>query len=102
MAIREGQWLLVPKHGSGGFSTDPDNPWLQPWKIGRTNSDYSKDGQLKPDAPAGQLYDLANDPYETTNVYTAHPEIVERLSALLVKLRKGGRSRPLASADGSK
>jgi len=100
IAIREGRWLLVPKHGSCGFSTDPDNPWLQPWKIGRTNSDYTADGELKPDAPAGQLYDLASDPQEATNRYAAHPEIVERLSALLVKLKKDGRSRQVVHAHG--
>ena len=100
MAIRDGKWLLFPKHGSGGFSTDPVAPWLQPWKIGRHNSDYTADGQLKPDAPAGQLYDLEADPNETTNVYREHPEVVKRLSALWDALRpKGATARSVAAGE---
>jgi len=94
IGIREGKWLLLPKHGSGGFSTDPAGPWLPPWKIGRQTSDYTADGQLRPDAPPGQLYDLEKDPAETTNVYSEHPDVVRSLTELLAKLRKNGRSRP--------
>ena len=99
VAVRDGRWLLFPKHGSGGFSTDPDGPWLSPWKIGRKNSDYTADGQLKADAPPGQLYDLEKDPNETTNLYNEHPDIVKRLDELLAKLRKkGNTARTLAAA----
>jgi len=94
LGIREGKWLLFPKHGSGGFSTDEKGPWTTPWKIGRSNSDYTADGKLKPDAPPGQLYDLEKDPNETTNVYREHPEVVRQLTALLTKLKKDGRSHP--------
>lgn len=60
-AIRSGDWkLIVDNLGSGGF-TAPRN--------------------VKPDAdgPGGQLYNLAEDPGETTNVWNDHPEIVSRL-----------------------
>ncbi len=93
IAVREGRWLLIPKQGSCGFSTDVESHWLKPWKIGRKNSDYTDDGQLKPDAPPGQLYDLEKDPDETTNLYTQHPEIVKRLTAMLDELRKHRRSQ---------
>jgi arylsulfatase A-like enzyme len=94
MAIREGRWVLIPHRGSCGFSTAANNPWLSPWKIGRATSDYTADGQLRPDAPPGQLYDLENDPGETTNVYHQHPEIVKHLTELLANVKKDGRSRP--------
>ena len=58
------------------------------------NSDFTADGKLKPDAPPGQLYDLATDLGETKNAYLDHPETVARLKALFAKQKKDGRSRP--------
>ncbi|MBI5395233.1 MAG: sulfatase-like hydrolase/transferase [Verrucomicrobia bacterium] len=89
LGIREGNWLLLPKRGSGGLSTDGP-AWNKLWNNGWQNSDYTADGQLKPDAPPGQLYDLEKDPSETTNVYNDHPDVVKRLGALLDELRKKG------------
>jgi hypothetical protein len=36
----------------------------------------------------------------TTDLYAAHPKIIERLSALLVKLKKDGRRRQIVHAHG--
>jgi hypothetical protein len=47
-----------------------------------------------PDAP-GQLYDLQQDPGETTNLYFEHPEIVKALKTQLDKFKESGRSTPL-------
>ncbi len=99
MAIREGKWKLIPGHGSAGFSTVPNHAWTPPWKAGRQTSDYTSDGQLKPDAPPGQLYNLEQDPGETVNVYAQHPEVVERLTRLLAQLRKEDRSQRELAAD---
>lgn len=62
MMIRSGDWKLINQLGSGGFS--------KPSRI-----------EPGPDDPAGQLYNLADDPGETNNVYLEHPEIVDRLTA---------------------
>jgi len=70
-AIRQGQWKLIP--GSRGSGADR-----------RPRS-----------GAAGQLYNLANDPYEKNNLWEKHPEIVERLTKLLEKYKKQGYSRPL-------
>ncbi len=75
LAIRQGQWKLIPGLGSGGFT--------QPAVV-----------RAKAGEPAGQLYDLDKDPAEQTNLYATHPEVVQRLSALLEKYRREGRSRP--------
>jgi arylsulfatase A len=60
MLIRSGEWKLINKLGSGGFS--------EPRRI-----------EPGPGDPEGQLYNLADDPGETNNVYSENPEIVARL-----------------------
>jgi len=75
-SIRQGQWKLVQGRGSGGFS---EPKFIKP----------------KQSEPKGQLYNLDKDPAETNNVWSQHPEIVERLTKLLEKYKKEGRSRPL-------
>jgi arylsulfatase A-like enzyme len=74
LTIRQGPWKLIPQLGSGGF-TLPAN--------------------VKPKAgePAGQLYNLHDDPGEVRNVYASHPEIVQKLADLLKKYQADGRSR---------
>jgi len=74
MTIRSGRWKLIEGLGSGGFS--------EPSMI--------KPG---PGDPAGQLYDLAADPSETTNRFAGEPDIVERLRAELRRIVEAGRSR---------
>jgi arylsulfatase A-like enzyme len=75
MTVRRGQWKLIPFRGSGGFS--------QP-KVIR---------DIPAGEPRGQLYNLADDPAETHNLYDAHPEIVAELTELLQRSRDEGRSR---------
>jgi arylsulfatase A-like enzyme len=75
MCIREGNWKLELGLGSGGFSM-PDE--VTP----------------APDGPKGQLYDLRADPGELRNVWSEHPEIVERLTAKLKAAQSAGRTRP--------
>jgi arylsulfatase A-like enzyme len=70
-AIREGKWKLVLGRGSGGW-----------------------DGKGSPSDPEGQLYDMEKDSAEAENLYAKHPEIVQRLTALLEKYKTDGRSRP--------
>lgn len=70
-AIRQGQWKFIDGQGPGSVQ------WEGP----------------QPGDPPGQLYDLAADIGEQNNLYEQHPEIVERLSALLEKYKADGRSR---------
>ena len=68
-AIRRGKWKLLLHSGSGGNRYDcPEN-----------------------DDPV-QLYDMVSDPYETTNVYQEHPDLVGELKALCLKCIEDGRS----------
>ncbi|UCG85720.1 MAG: arylsulfatase [Gemmatimonadota bacterium] len=75
-AIRQGPWKLILGRGSGGFS-EPQA--LVP----------------APGEPDGQLYNLEDDPGETVNLYSVHPDIVSRLRTLLDRYRGSGRSAPV-------
>ena len=81
LAIRQGKWKYLDLKGSGGNNYEK-NENLRPFMMEDTD----------PDSP-GQLYDLENDPGETTNVYSKHPEVAKRLKSLLEATKKSGRSR---------
>lgn len=59
-SLRKGDWKLIEKRGSGGFSS--------PAVIA------PKEGE-----PIGQLYNLANDPSETKNLYNEKTDLVKEL-----------------------
>jgi arylsulfatase A-like enzyme len=82
LAIRSGPWKYIDHPGSGGNRYE-NNAGLKPFIL----------PEADPAAP-GQLYHLADDPGETTNVYGQHPEIVAELQALLRLTKSAGRSRP--------
>ena len=67
-ALRKGDWKLIDKRGSGGFSI----PVVVEPKSGE---------------PVGQLYNLAEDPSETNNLYNEEPELVKELLAELEAIR---------------
>jgi arylsulfatase A-like enzyme len=67
--IRQGKWKLILGRGSGGFSSP------------RTY-------KPKPGEPKGQLYDMEDDPAESRNLWSKHPETVEHLTNLLAKYQR--------------
>jgi arylsulfatase A-like enzyme len=75
-AIRQGNWKLALCRDSGGWSAPLPG---------------SREAAGLPDL---QLYDLTADLGERKNVYREHPEVVERLTALLEKYVAEGRSTP--------
>lgn len=75
-AIRQGNWKLALCPGSGGWSAP---------RPGR--DDTSK-------LPPVQLFDLASDPGEQTNLEAKYPEMVTRLTKLLEEQVSRGRSTP--------
>ena len=75
-AIRDGQWKLALCAGSGG------------WSVPKPGSKEEKG------LPEFQLYDLATDPGEQTNLAARHPERVVAMKAALQALVDRGRSTP--------
>jgi len=71
LAIRQGHWKLIPGRQRSGRRVARDR-----------------------EGSPGELYNLKDDPGETTNLWDKRPGIVERLSALLEKYKKDGRTRP--------
>jgi arylsulfatase A-like enzyme len=73
LAIRQGPWKLIPGEPAGTQAKKP-----------------------RKKAPRGdaELYNLAEDIGETTNVAAAHPDRVKEMSELLQRVRENGRSRP--------
>jgi len=71
---RQGNWKLLLARGSAGWSSPQED-------------DSSLD-----DMPIAQLYNMENDAAETTNLYTTHPEIAEKLLNQLELDIKEGRS----------
>ena len=72
-AIRVGDWKLIEGLGSGGFTA--------PRRATPSNA-----------GPTVQLYDLATDPGEITNLAKKNPAEVARLQAILDRVRTAPRS----------
>jgi len=72
-AYRLGNWKLALAKGSGGWSSP-------------------REANVPQGAPEAQLYNLANDPSEKTNLYLEKTKIAQRLLAQLEKEVRHGRS----------
>jgi len=76
-AIRHENWkLILGTKGSGGWVTPGDKSVKQ----------------SIPHNETGQLYDIAKDPYETTDLYEQKPEVVKAITKLLDGFKESGRS----------
>lgn len=63
------------------------------WKL---NFGRGAKGNRKPKKgePPFELYNLAEDPSETRNVYENHPRVVDRLKTRMIEIVERGRSTP--------
>jgi arylsulfatase A-like enzyme len=85
LGIRRGEWKYLDHRGSGGNNYNGE---MKRFALPET----------APEAP-GQLYNLATDPGETTNLYFKHPEIVRELKALLDASKAMGRTAAARNAS---
>jgi arylsulfatase A len=86
LSIRSGKWkLILDTKGSGGFYRySPEvqrHTTMSPWRPDMSDS--------------GQLYEIESDPYETTDVFDKHPDVVDELKNQLRSYINNGRTRPL-------
>ena len=90
LAIRQHQWkaLFGTKWSGGIHSTNYGS--LPPKDIPPDSSDI------------GQLYNIADDPYETKDLWESNPEVVETLRNTLQKIKKQHASDPLPETTPSK
>jgi arylsulfatase A-like enzyme len=75
-AVRKGKWKLLLCRGSGGWSPPRE------------------DAARKQNLPPVQLYNLHDDPKETTNLQADYPQVVQQLNAALRQIIEQGRSTP--------
>ena len=80
--IRQGDWKYLDHKGSGGNG----------YQKGILKKYALKESE--PDAP-GQLYNLAVDPGETSNLYFKEEDKRKEMQALLEQLKESGRSAPM-------
>jgi len=73
LAIRKGEWKLLMTPGSGGWSSP-------------------RPGKEEKGLPSVQLFNMKQDPSETTNLQAEYPDIVKELTELLKKYIEEGRS----------
>jgi hypothetical protein len=103
-ALRVGDWVYVPpaevpntkpvklvSQGAGGLADGGGGPAV---KLGYTNSDFDENGKLKPDAPPEQIYNLRNDPSQTTNLFQTENERLAVLRKIQQSL-KTSQNKPL-------
>lgn len=76
-SIRQGEWKLLVSPSSGGWSEPTPTQAAQ-----------------RKDLPELQLYNLASDPSEATNMINENPKIASDLLLLLRKYIREGRSTP--------
>ena len=93
LAIRTEQWLYIPTQDEGGFDATKWGEHLLGGAAAtmytkQPNSDVTAEGKIKADAPKAQLYNLTNDPYQTSNVYSKFPETAKELQEKIDAARK--------------
>ena len=87
-ALRSGDWVYIPQPGSQGVTSNPEFSWaMQMVELGLENSDFDEHGLLKADAPQAQLYNLREDPKQSTNVIREHPELAAKLNKRFYRIK---------------
>lgn len=83
-AVRAGDWKLVmaPQKGASDSAPGADSPGPRPTK----NKKGKSEAEVFASRETPRLYNLAEDPSETTDLAKQHPEVVARLDALIARM----------------
>ncbi len=79
----------VVHHSAAGYFAIRMGPWKLNFGRGPQGRKEPEKGELP-----FELYNLAEDPGETTNLYEKHPEVVARLKKRMIEIVERGRSTP--------
>ncbi len=87
LTLRQGDWVFIPAQDEGGFQGKNVGDHLLAGAAAQqltnlVNSDVIN-GEIREDAPPAQLYNLASDPFQATNLYKQNPEKVKELVDIL-------------------
>ena len=94
-AVRHMNWKLALTPASGARGQWGNTPKPEPaWRAALDEFGKQPGGDDYRRAPFVQLFDLDADVRETTNLASKHPEIVEKISAILDEQIANGRSTP--------
>ena len=99
LTLRRGDWIYIGAKGGGGFTAKRIGEHLLGGPAahrltGQVNSDIAG-GKLKPDAPPAQLYDLATDPHQRTNVHDERSKVAGEMKAFLKRCTSSARTAPV-------
>jgi arylsulfatase A-like enzyme len=81
-SVRRGRWKYIEQLGSGGSA--------KPGRVipkGADPADWPPLLVPHPNAPAGQLYNMIEDPQERRNLWSERPDVVAELHAELERVR---------------
>ena len=98
-ALRQGDWVFLPKQGSGGMTVQVPPGALGPAVCEARPDQQRRDaqGKIRPGAPPVQLYNLATDLPQATNLASKEPARTAAMKKRLEELRGAAPShaRPL-------
>ncbi len=96
-SLRMGDWIYIPAKGGGGWNSGRRGthifsgaPALAYTK--EENSDI-ENGKIKANAPSAQLYNIALDPRQTTNVIAENPQKAEEMAKKLAEIHASKMTR---------
>jgi hypothetical protein len=92
IALRQDDYVYLPRQGSCGYSVPSFRNWGYT-KRDFYNSDVDSEGLIKPDAPAVQLYNVATDLAQTTNLARAEPARAAEMHKRLLQLQQAIEAR---------
>jgi arylsulfatase A-like enzyme len=89
LSIRDGRWKFIPGVGAPAKAKPAQGP-----VVDLLGSEEAQANDLR-DKAGTRLFDLQTDPAELHNVAAEHPDVVERLKALLEAQRAKGVAQAL-------
>jgi hypothetical protein len=76
-ALRRGDWVLIDEHSGENNGGRGEPAWLR------------RERHAQPPADQGELFNLRDDPQETTNLYGSRPDLVAQLKQELDAVKAG-------------